>query len=151
MSREFADAPIWDLQDALLDGAACRFDPELHDGPADPETAEQSAAREDVAKDVCRSCPVLAICETYTTRVRPVSGVWAGYTAAERAFHRSVLTGGLPGMGKSFPLLVVADECQEMFAHSAHGGEIGELTRAVLRLGRSVRVLPGDDADKAVA
>lgn len=90
MSREFADASIWDLRDALLDGAECRFDPELHDGPADPETAEQMAAREDVATDVCRSCPVFATCESYTARVRPASGVWAGRTPAERAMTLAV-------------------------------------------------------------
>jgi Transcription factor WhiB len=103
LRRTFAsDAPIWDLQDALLDGAACRFDPELHDGPAGPETSEQTMAREDVAVDVCRSCPVLATCETYIARVQPVSGVWAGSTATARALHRSILTGGQPGAGKSF-------------------------------------------------
>lgn len=67
------------LRARLTSGAACLYDPELHDGPADGrESVEEKAAREAVAIEVCAACPLLTACEKYRRRVRPVSGVWAG-------------------------------------------------------------------------
>jgi WhiB family redox-sensing transcriptional regulator len=78
-----------DLRDECLDGAECLFDPELHDGP-DPETrleyVDARAAREDVAKEICATCPVQLACLEYAIRTTPVSGVWAGLTAEEIAY-----------------------------------------------------------------
>ena len=75
-----------DLRDECLDGADCLFDAELHDGP-DPddrvEHPDARAAREDVAKDVCATCPVQLACLEYAIRTRPNTGVWAGLTAEE--------------------------------------------------------------------
>jgi hypothetical protein len=82
--------PLSDLRDECLDGAECLFDPELHNGPDPVITVEQPdarAAREDVAMDVCASCPVRAMCLEYAVRTRPNRGVWAGYTAIEIAAH----------------------------------------------------------------
>jgi hypothetical protein len=77
---------IEDLRDVCLDGAECLYDPELHDGPADlVETFDQEAARVEVAKQVCATCPVLDACLAYALRVRPAFGVWAGRTTAELA------------------------------------------------------------------
>ena len=81
--------PLSDLRDELVgDGAECRFDPELHDGP-DPLTTiehpEARAAREDVAREICEGCPLRDACLEYATRVRPTYGVWAGRTAEEIA------------------------------------------------------------------
>jgi hypothetical protein len=67
----------------LPDGAACRFDPELHDGPDRVESAGERAARVQVAREVCVACPVLEECLDYVVRVRPERGVWGGFTAAE--------------------------------------------------------------------
>ena len=70
----------------LLTGVPCLFDPELHDGPpSSVEGADERAAREAVAVEVCGGCPLLAVCQRHVARVRPVSGVWAGLTPGERA------------------------------------------------------------------
>lgn len=99
--------PLEDLLGARLDGAECLFDPELHDGP-DPlttvENPDARAAREDVAKEICASCPVRDACMEYATRVGPDRGVWAGLTAEEistRATWQGLLTAGMPRAGKS--------------------------------------------------
>lgn len=77
-----------DLRDECLDGAQCLFDAELHDGP-DPadriEHLDARAAREDVAKDICATCPVQLACLEYAIRTRPTGGIWAGLTAEEIA------------------------------------------------------------------
>jgi hypothetical protein len=77
------DGSVEDVRDACLSGAQCLFDPELHDGPDRIEAAEERAARVEVAKQVCASCPVLDDCLIYVLFTRPASGVWAGYTAEE--------------------------------------------------------------------
>ncbi|MEV2270880.1 WhiB family transcriptional regulator [Nonomuraea africana] len=78
----------WRMQETAL--PECVYDPELHTGPIDTiENADQRAAREDVARDVCATCPALRLCELYALRVRPASGVWAGHTAAELAEYRA--------------------------------------------------------------
>ncbi|NUW33839.1 WhiB family transcriptional regulator [Nonomuraea sp. SMC257] len=62
----------------------CAYDPELHVGPRRSiETAEQRAAREQVAREVCAGCPTRRLCELYALRVRPSSGIWAGRAATE--------------------------------------------------------------------
>ena len=64
--------------------AECVYDPELHVGPYDTiESAEQRTAREDVARDICTSCPALLRCTLYAMKARPKSGIWAGWTPAE--------------------------------------------------------------------
>ncbi|MEV5747162.1 WhiB family transcriptional regulator [Actinoallomurus sp. NPDC052308] len=77
-----------DLRDECLDGAECLFDPELHDGP-NPinriEHPDARTAREDVAKDVCATCPVQLACLEYAIRTKPARGIWAGATAEEIA------------------------------------------------------------------
>ena len=77
-----------DLRDECLDGAECLFDAELHDGP-DPdmrlEHSDARTAREDVAKDICATCPVQLACLEYAIRTLPESGVWSGLTADEIA------------------------------------------------------------------
>jgi WhiB family redox-sensing transcriptional regulator len=80
--------PLPDLRDECLDGAECLFDAELHEGP-DPltevEHPDARAAREDVAKEVCGTCPVRDVCLAYALRTTPARGVWAGLTAEEVA------------------------------------------------------------------
>ena len=80
------DARLDEVLAELSAGAGCLFDPELHDGPADGgESADERAAREAVAVEVCEGCPLLAVCQRHVARVRPTSGVWAGLTPDERA------------------------------------------------------------------
>ncbi|MFG1856788.1 WhiB family transcriptional regulator [Actinomadura geliboluensis] len=78
-------APAVDLRGRPVTGAQCRFDPELHTGPDGYESASERAARELVAAQVCQSCPLRAECLELALRMRPESGVWAGFTAAELA------------------------------------------------------------------
>ncbi|WP_157249698.1 WhiB family transcriptional regulator [Nonomuraea typhae] len=71
----------------LADEAACRFDPELHTGPDafTEEPAEERAAREQVAREVCADCPVRVSCLFYALDARPAEGVLAGLTPADIA------------------------------------------------------------------
>jgi WhiB family transcriptional regulator, redox-sensing transcriptional regulator len=78
------------LRDAVLAGdPGCVCDPELFTGPTDiepeNEPPEDRAARINVAREVCASCPVRLACLAYTLRTRPAAGVWAGFTPDEIA------------------------------------------------------------------
>ncbi|MFC4910923.1 WhiB family transcriptional regulator [Actinomadura gamaensis] len=76
------------LREELADQVACRFDPELHDGPEPQagESPEWRAAREEVARQVCAECPLRTTsCLAYVRRVRPKRGVWAGLTPEQIA------------------------------------------------------------------
>jgi WhiB family redox-sensing transcriptional regulator len=78
------------LRDTVLAGdPGCVCDPELFTGPADiepeDEPPEARAARIEVARQVCASCPVRLACLAYTLRTRPAAGVWAGFTPEEIA------------------------------------------------------------------
>ncbi|WP_289007941.1 WhiB family transcriptional regulator [uncultured Thermomonospora sp.] len=80
-----SDLSTEDLRDALIDGAECQYDPELHTGPDafTDESDEDRAVREEVAMQVCASCPVRLECFEYALRIEPEHGIWAGFTAAE--------------------------------------------------------------------
>ncbi|WP_037934557.1 WhiB family transcriptional regulator [Streptosporangium roseum] len=69
----------------LAEGALCGADPELHTGPDafTDESADERAAREQVAREVCAECPVRALCLARALEVRPDSGVWAGIPAPD--------------------------------------------------------------------
>jgi hypothetical protein len=78
------------LRDAVLEGdPGCLCDPELFTGPAGIEAEDEPehdrAARIEVARQVCASCPVRPPCLAYALRTRPAAGVWAGLTAEEIA------------------------------------------------------------------
>ena len=112
------------LRDLILEGdPGCLCDPELFTGPvgveAEDELLEHQAARIEVARQVCASCPVRLACLAYALRTRPAAGVWAGFTAEEitdlaaAASRRpvctnpaplreaNVLIAAVPGQGKS--------------------------------------------------
>ncbi|GAA1254998.1 hypothetical protein GCM10009677_00990 [Sphaerisporangium rubeum] len=74
-----------DMPAELAEGALCGFDPELHTGPDafTGESADEQAAREQVAREVCGECPARVACLRRALRIRPETGVWAGFTAAE--------------------------------------------------------------------
>jgi WhiB family redox-sensing transcriptional regulator len=74
------NADLWDWQ---LD-AACRtvepstfFHPEGERGPA-------RSSRDNAAKAVCATCPVIAQCAKHALAVREPYGVWGGMTEEER-------------------------------------------------------------------
>lgn len=74
-----------DLRGEPIEGAQCRFDPDLHTGPDGQEPPDERAAREVVAAEVCESCPLRGACFELAARIRPEHGVWAGFTATELA------------------------------------------------------------------
>ncbi|MEU6997206.1 WhiB family transcriptional regulator [Nonomuraea sp. NPDC046570] len=85
----------------LTKEAACGFDPELHTGPDafTDEPADERAAREQVAREVCAGCPVWASCLFYALDTRPQTGVWAGLTAEElRAMSAPEAAGSARGV-----------------------------------------------------
>ena len=70
----------WDWQSE----AACRgtdtekfFHPENERGP-------RRAARENAAKAICHTCPVMAHCAAYALRHREPYGIWGGLSETER-------------------------------------------------------------------
>ena len=76
---------VKDVRGEPIEGAQCRFDPDLHTGPDGVESPDERAARELVAVEVCESCPLRGACLELAMRIRPEHGVWAGFTAAELA------------------------------------------------------------------
>ncbi|WP_165964417.1 WhiB family transcriptional regulator [Actinomadura sp. KC216] len=80
-----APVSVMDLRGRPVTGAQCWFDPELHTGPDGFESPDERAARELVAAEVCESCPLRGQCLELAMQIRPESGVWAGFTAAELA------------------------------------------------------------------
>ena len=76
------------LRDMVLAGdPGCLCDPELFTGPAgieaEDEPAQDRETRITVAREVCAACPVRLPCLAYALRLRPATGVWAGFTAEE--------------------------------------------------------------------
>ena len=75
--------PVADIYDWQMDGA-CRgmdsaffFHPEGERGPA-------RARRENRAKQVCRTCPVLQQCREHALSVHEPYGIWGGLSESER-------------------------------------------------------------------
>ncbi|MFI7534029.1 WhiB family transcriptional regulator [Streptosporangium sp. NPDC049376] len=61
----------------------CAYDPEMHTGPGSEQGAEapgEQATREEIAREVCATCPALLLCGLYAAEVHPSSGIWAGRT-----------------------------------------------------------------------
>ncbi|MBB4913341.1 WhiB family transcriptional regulator [Streptosporangium saharense] len=71
----------------------CAYDPALHspEHGADVESPGERAAREEVAREVCVTCPALRFCGLYAAEVRPASGIWAGRTPEQVAEHAAQL------------------------------------------------------------
>lgn len=86
----FSPRSVHPSRGALAEGAECVYDPELHTGPAGAESPMEQAARQEVAREVCATCPVLPRCLAYALAAAPTTGVWAGRTARE-------LTASAPG------------------------------------------------------
>ncbi|MEV0592453.1 WhiB family transcriptional regulator [Nonomuraea cavernae] len=83
-SRMLSDhlAVAWRLTDPPA--IECAYDPDLHTADSEGVESEQErAARVEVARQVCLTCPLLLRCARYAAEVRPVSGVWAGRDTAE--------------------------------------------------------------------
>lgn len=73
-------ATFWDWQ---LDGSCRNASPEAFFHP-EGERGSARRARDEAAKQVCLSCPVLEECRRHALTVREPYGVWGGMTEAER-------------------------------------------------------------------
>lgn len=81
LPRPATDEWEWQLQ------AACRnVDPEVFFHP-EGERGSQRRSRDEDAKQVCFSCPVLKECREHALAVREPYGVWGGMSEAEREAH----------------------------------------------------------------
>ncbi|WP_037606202.1 WhiB family transcriptional regulator [Streptacidiphilus rugosus] len=70
---------------AWQERAACAdLDTRLFFHPAG-ERGESYSSREEAAKQVCASCPVLDHCRAYALAAREQYGVWGGLSELERA------------------------------------------------------------------
>lgn len=74
------NADFWDWQ---MDAACRGMDSEFFFHP-DGERGPSRAAREEMAKRVCFSCPVRLQCAEHALKVREPYGVWGGLTEDER-------------------------------------------------------------------
>jgi WhiB family redox-sensing transcriptional regulator len=90
MAVDPSSLSLVDLVTELGERGDCRHDPDLHMGPDafESEPIAERRARQDVAREVCESCPVWDLCLDYALRVRPAWGVWAGYLPRELAALR---------------------------------------------------------------
>ena len=52
--------------------------------PPQFERKDEKAAREDQAKQICRSCAVQGPCLDYAVAIREPHGIWGGLNEAER-------------------------------------------------------------------
>lgn len=70
----------WDWQ---AQGACRRVHPEIFFHP-DNERGSKRRTRDNAAKAVCATCPVLDACREHALAVREPFGVWGGLTESER-------------------------------------------------------------------
>ena len=84
--------PVAELWDWQLDGACRRENPEVFFHP-EGERGPARRDRDNAAKAVCLSCPVLAICREHALQVRESYGVWGAMTADEREATYAVRPG----------------------------------------------------------
>ncbi|BBZ66067.1 putative transcriptional regulator WhiB3 [Mycolicibacterium insubricum] len=74
------NADIWDWQ---MKGLCRGVDSSMFFHP-DGERGRERAARENRAKAMCQSCPVLTECRTHALRVGEPYGIWGGLSESER-------------------------------------------------------------------
>ncbi|MGB3370398.1 MAG: WhiB family transcriptional regulator [Rhodococcus sp. (in: high G+C Gram-positive bacteria)] len=77
------NADIWDWQ---MHGLCRGVDSSMFFHP-DGERGRARAQREMRAKEMCRSCPVLAQCRTHALSVSEPYGIWGGMSETEREMH----------------------------------------------------------------
>jgi WhiB family redox-sensing transcriptional regulator len=75
--------PVTDIWDWQMRGSCRGMSSDLFFHP-DRERGPARAAREARAKNVCRSCPVLAQCRAHALTVHEPYGIWGGLTVGER-------------------------------------------------------------------
>jgi WhiB family transcriptional regulator, redox-sensing transcriptional regulator len=88
--------PIADLWDWQMDGACRRTNPDVFFHP-EGERGPARRGRDEAAKAVCRTCPVLADCRTHALTVREPYGVWGALTEDDR--EHIYASGVIPRVG----------------------------------------------------
>ena len=75
--------PVADLWEWQYQGACRRVDPAVFVHP-EGERGPARRRRDDAAKAICASCPVMTQCRQHALTVREPYGVWGGMTEDER-------------------------------------------------------------------
>jgi WhiB family redox-sensing transcriptional regulator len=75
--------PVTEIWDWQLRGACRGLDGGVFFNP-DRERGAARAAREERAKQICRTCPVMQLCRRHALAVREPYGVWGGLSKSER-------------------------------------------------------------------
>ena len=75
--------PVADLWEWQFDGSCRRADPDIFFHP-EGERGPTRRRRDEAAKAVCVSCPVLQQCRSHALIVREPYGVWGAMTEDER-------------------------------------------------------------------
>lgn len=75
--------PVADLWEWQMQGSCRTTDPDVFFHP-EGERGPSRRNRDEAAKAVCRTCPVLRQCREHALRVREPYGVWGGMSEHER-------------------------------------------------------------------
>ena len=75
--------PIADVWDWQFEGACRRSDPTVFFHP-EGERGPTRASRDQQAKAICATCPVMKECAAHALSVREPYGVWGGLTEEDR-------------------------------------------------------------------
>lgn len=78
--------PNSDLWDWQMDGKCRGVDSSVFFHP-DGERGRARAQRENRAKELCHSCPVLARCRDHALEVAEPYGIWGGMSETERELY----------------------------------------------------------------
>ena len=76
--------PLIEHYEWQYDGVCMGVDSDVFFSP-EAERGAKRARREEAAKALCRTCPVIDKCREHALSVREPYGVWGGLTESERA------------------------------------------------------------------
>jgi WhiB family redox-sensing transcriptional regulator len=79
-----APRPVADEWEWQFDGACRGMDPEMFFHP-DGERGPRRRNRENAAKAVCASCPVMQLCRDHALAIQEPYGIWGGLSEDDRA------------------------------------------------------------------
>ena len=78
--------PVADIWEWQFQGACRHVDPSVFFHP-EGERGPARRRRDDAAKAICATCPVVRECREHALTVREPYGVWGGMTEQEREAH----------------------------------------------------------------